>query len=63
MASIRTIKIRKAELKWNTGMVRSLYFNHDKIVDTYKNLIKIVPLMAFVMLIVAAAAMIINKRD
>lgn len=31
--------------------------------DTYKNLIKIVPLMAFVMLIVAAAAMIINKRD
>lgn len=31
--------------------------------DSYKNLIKIVPLMAFVMLIAAAAAMIINKRD
>ena len=40
MASIRTIRIKKAELKWNTGMIRSLYFNHDKIVDTYKNLIK-----------------------
>lgn len=31
--------------------------------DTYKNLIKIVPLMAFIMLVVAAAAMIISKRD
>lgn len=31
--------------------------------DTYKNLIEIVPLMAFIMLVVAAAAMIISKRD
>ena len=31
--------------------------------DTYKNLIKIVPLMAFIMLVVAAAAMINSKRD
>lgn len=31
--------------------------------ETYKALMKIVPLMAFIMLVVAAAAMIINKRD
>lgn len=31
--------------------------------DVYKDLIKIVPLMAFIMLVVAAAAMIISKRD
>ena len=37
MASIRTIKIGKAELKWNTGMIRSLYFDHPRIVGVYKN--------------------------
>lgn len=40
MASIRTIKIRKAELKWNTGMIRSLYFDHPRIVGVYRNVVK-----------------------
>ena len=40
MASIRTIKIGKAELKWNTGMIRSLYFDHPRIVGVYKNVVK-----------------------
>lgn len=40
MASIRTIRIKKAELKWNTGMIRSLYFDHPRIVGVYKNVVK-----------------------
>ena len=40
MASIRTIRINKAELKWNTGMIRSLYFDHTRIVGVYKNVVK-----------------------
>lgn len=54
----------------NTGTATYTYFIVPSEVtaepdnpDTYKNLIKIVPLMAFIMLVVAAAAMIISKRD
>ena len=40
MASIRTIRIRSASLKWNTGKLRDLVFSHDRIKDTYLTLVK-----------------------
>lgn len=40
MASIRTIKVRSAELKWNTGILRTLIYSHDDILDTYKTIVK-----------------------
>lgn len=40
MASIRTIHIRKASIRWNTGMIRSLYFDHSKIEEMFNNVVK-----------------------
>ena len=40
MASIRTIKIRSASLKWYTGKLSDLVYSHDKIKDTYLTLVK-----------------------
>lgn len=40
MASIRTIKVRDAELKWNTRNLRYLIYSHNNILDTYREIVK-----------------------
>lgn len=40
MASKRTITVGKQTLDWNTGSLSGLVFDHDKIVEMYKNVVK-----------------------
>ena len=40
MASKRTIVVGKQTLDWDTGSLSKLVFNHNNIVDMYKNIVK-----------------------
>ena len=40
MASTRTICVRTAQLKWYTGLIKYLKFDHEKIVQMYDEVVK-----------------------
>lgn len=40
MASTRTIVVGKASLKWYTGSIRSLYWDHERIAKMYREVVK-----------------------